>query len=305
MDYSIHGKLNIRTDVDLAIPSYFKKEFNKTPDLQILIGETKIADANYVFPPYIYYRENVLLHKYGLLVPCRLVLENLEGKTKIEFTEIYRKLIGVRGLINSVFDLKLLQKGLIKMHGSCVELPNKKGLMVIGWDHSGKSTLAINMVGEGAKFLSDDITILSKDFAYSYPKNPKIFTGMHFLARRLNSVPFINRVLGLNRTVPPKNVIDKTKVKYMFISRYGKKNIRNIRQKEAAKIMETLNIYVTMPFDKRRLVLAYSHYNKFNLGTLLRTRHEIIKKFLKGVKCFEITSTNMKDSEDLIKKVIG
>jgi len=230
---------------------------------------------------------------------------NLEGKTKIEFTEAYRKLAGVRDVIDSVLDLKLLQKGLIKMHGSCVELLDKTGVMIVGWDHSGKSTLAINMVDEGAKFLSDDITILTSYYAYSYPKNLKIFTGMHFLAKRLNSVPFINRMLGLNRIVPPKNVTDKTKVKYIFISRYGKKNIRPVGPKETAKTMETLNIYVTAPFDKRNLVLEYSHYNKYDLGTLLKTRQEIIKKFLKGVKCFEMTSTNVEDSEELIKKTIS
>ena len=143
MDYSIHGKLNIRSDIDLNLPSYFEEQFNKIPDLQILRGETKVADAKPVFPPYIYYRKNVLLHKYGFLFPCQLTLMGLEGKTKIEFTEVYCKLIGIRGVINSVLDLKLLQKGLIKMHGSCVELPNKTGVMVVGWDHSGKSTLAI------------------------------------------------------------------------------------------------------------------------------------------------------------------
>lgn len=288
----------------MNLPPYFKKGFNKTPDLRIMRGETKTADAEAVFPPYIYYRKNVLLHKYGFITPCQLILENLEGKTKIEFTETYRKLVGIRGVIKAVIDLKLLQKGLIKIHGSCVELPDKQGVMVVGWDHSGKSTLALNMVREGAKFLSDDITLLSRDYAYSYPKALKIFTGMHFLARRLNTVPFVNRTLGLNRMAPPENITEKTKVKHIFVSRHGKKSIKEIELKEAIRAMEILNIYVTAPFDKRHLVLEYCHYNKYDLGTLFRRRHEIIKRFLKGTKCFEITSTNVKDSEDLIKKTI-
>ena len=306
MEYSIH-KLNIRSDVDLDIPSYFKKklESGKTPDLQILRGKPNTVGAHPVFPPYIYHRKNLLLHKYGFLIPCQLTLENLESATKIEFTEAYRKLVGVKDVIEAVLDFKLLQKGLVKMHGSCVELPNKTGVMIIGWDHSGKSTLALNKVERGAKFLADDITIISKDSAYSYPKNLKIFTGMNFLAKRLNSVPFANRMLGLNRAIPPKNITEKTKIKYIFISRYGKKSIRRVRPKEAAKTMDILNIYVTAPFDKRHLLLEYCHYNKYDLAALLRTRHEIIKKFLKRVKCFEITSTNVKDSEDLMKKILS
>lgn len=310
MDYSIHGKLNIRTDLDLAaldlsIPPYFKKTFEKKPDLQILRGKSNISEIGHVFPPYIYHRKNTLLHKYGFISPCELTLENLEGRTTIKFTKTYLRLVGVRGVIESVIDFKLLQKGMIKMHGSCVDTPNGGGVMVIGWDHSGKSTLALNMTNEGAKFLSDDITILTKRQAYSYPKNVKIFTGMNPIAKKLNSIPFVNRALGLNRGVPPKNVIDKTKVRYIFISRYGSKSIREIELKEATRAMEILNIYVTAPFDKRHLVLEYCHYNKYDLGNLLRRRHDIIKCFLKGKRCFEITSTNVKDSEELIKKIIG
>lgn len=305
MDYSIHGMLNLRTDINLGIPSYFKKAFRGEPDLEISKGKANAPGADPVFPPYIFFGKNTLLHKYGFFAPCKLTLSNFEGKTRIEFTELYGKLLDLKDVAKCVLNFKLLQAGLINMHGSCVELPDKTGLMIVGWDHSGKSTLALNMVRAGARFLSDDTTLLSREYAYAYPKPIKAFKGLHFLAKRLNTVPLINRILGVNKVVPPKNIIDKTKVKYVFISRYGEKSIRAIDAKEAAKTMELLNVYVTKLFDKRHLVLEYCHYNKYDLATLLKTRHEIIKKFLKGIKCFELTSTSVQDSENLIKKTIG
>lgn len=303
--YSVHGKLNILSDIDLRLPEFFRSRFNGTPDLAIREGFKKVTDADYVFPPYVYHKKDLLLHKYGFVVPCQLVLENLEGRTSVTYTGAYKKLVGVKELIECIIDIKLMQKRLVKTHASCVELIDGTGVMVAGWDHSGKSTLAINLMNAGAKFLADDITLIAEDGAYSYPKNIKAFTGMHALAKRLNSIPFVNRALGLNKGVPPKNATDKTKVKYLFISRYGKKGIRSIDKGEAETVMGTLGIYTTAPFDRRHLVLEYCHYNKYDIGALLAKRSEILKRFLTRVKCFELTSTNVADSEELIKKTIG
>ncbi|MCX6820764.1 MAG: hypothetical protein NT016_02350, partial [Candidatus Aenigmarchaeota archaeon] len=232
-------------------------------------------------------------------------LEDLEGKTAITYTDVYKRLIGIKGLVECVLDIKLLQKGFAKTHASCVELQDGTGVMVAGWDHSGKSTIAINMMNGGAKFLADDITLITEDGAYSYPKNIKAFTGMYALAKKLNSIPFVNRTLGLNKGVQPKNITGKTKVKYLFISRYGNEGIRAIGKDEAETAMNTLNIYTTAPFDKRHLVLEYCHYDKYDISGLLAKRSEIIRKFLAGVKCFELTSTNVADSEELIRKAIS
>jgi hypothetical protein len=305
MEYSMHNKLKIRSDIDLGLPSFFKQPISGTPDLDISVGFKKVTDADYVFPPYVHHKKNMLLHRYGFVTPCQLTLEDFEGDTKITFTRAYKRLVGVRKLLECVLDLKLLQKGLVKTHGACVELRGGTGVMIAGWDHSGKSTLAISMVNDGAKFLSDDITLVSEDRAYAYPKNIKTFTGMHILARKLNSVPFVNRALGLNRGVPPKNVTGSTNVKYLFVSRYGKKSVRGIGKAEAEMALSTMSVYVTAPFDSRHLVLEYCHYNKYDIDRLLERRREIIRGFLRDVKCFELTSTNVHDSEDLIRKTLG
>jgi len=305
MDYSMHGKLKIRSDIDLGLPAFFRQTFSGMPDLDISVGFKKVTDADYVFPPYVYHKKDMLLHRYGFVTPCQLTLEDFEDGTKITFTRAYKRFVGVRKLLECVLDLKLLQRGLVKTHGACVELRDGTGVMIAGWDHSGKSTLAINMMNDGAKFLSDDITLVSEDRAYAYPKNIKTFTGMHILARKLNSVPFVNRALGLNRGVPPKNVTGSTNVKYLFVSRYGKKSVRGISKTEAEMALNTMSVYVTAPFDSRHLLLEYCHYNKYDIGRLLEKRREIIHGFLRGVKCFELTSTNVPDSEDLIRKTLG
>lgn len=303
-EYSVHGRLNIRSDIDLHLPAFFKSDFAGAPGLSIKKGFKKVTDADYVFPPYVYHRKDLLLHRYGFVAPCQMTLENIESSTSVTFTPAYKQLVGLKGLVECMIDIKLMQNGIVKTHAACVELKDGTGLMVAGWDHSGKSTIAIDMMNDGAKFLSDDIALLSEDGAYAYPKSIKAFTGMHALARRLNNIPFVNRMLGLNKGMPPKNVTGRTKVSYLFISRFGKKAVREISAGEAATALETMSIYVTAPFDKRHLVLEYCHYNKYDIGALLARRSEIIRKFLVGVKCFELTSTNVADSEELIRDTI-
>lgn len=305
MDYNIHDSLKIRSDIDLNLPAFFRRPFSGAPDLEISTRLKNVTDVDYVFPPYVYHKKGLLLHRYGFVTPCQLVLEDLEGRTKITFTRAYRQLVGVKKLIECVLDLKLMQSGLVKTHGACVQLDDGNGVMIAGWDHSGKSTIAIDLMNDGAKFLSDDITIIGEDCAYAYPKNIKAFTGLNFLARRLNRVPFVNRALGINKGMPPKNVVGDTHVKHLFISRYGKKGVREIGKDEAEAALNTMSVYVTAPFDNRHLVLDYCHYNKYDIGKLLDTRRGIIRKFLNKSRCFELASTNVPDSEELINKVVG
>jgi HPr kinase/phosphorylase len=49
------------------------------------------------------------------------------------------------------------------VHGTSVALPSQKGLLIVGASGSGKSSLALMMMGFGAQLVSDDQTELSFD----------------------------------------------------------------------------------------------------------------------------------------------
>ena len=73
----MHG-LNIKSDIELPIPSYFKVRSLKKADLTIKVGESSTKGMKLVAPPYLYFKNRKIVHKYGFAVPCSISIENLE-----------------------------------------------------------------------------------------------------------------------------------------------------------------------------------------------------------------------------------
>lgn len=71
-------------------------------------------------------------------------------------------------LIGSVFSALFQQRGLLPIHGSCVQ-DNNRNIILAGTSGSGKSTLAACFYQKGHPVLSDDLCIIDK------VKNGKVF----------------------------------------------------------------------------------------------------------------------------------
>jgi len=306
VNFNIHNKLKIKSEVPLDyLPSYFKTGKIKNPDLIIEKKKEISHKADHIWPPYIYSGKKVVLHKYGFVTPFMMSIQDLEGQTKVSVTPFYYRMIeNSKQVIKHIVDLKLLQKGLMKTHGSCVQF-NGEGIMAVGWDCSGKSSIAMSFVKNGAAFLSGDITYLDKNYAYAYPKKIKMFRGLGMIAKKLSNIPYVNRYLGTYEKVTPKKLVDKTKIKYIFVSRYGEKNIRKLSYNEMVKTMMLLNDYMMgKSFDNRNLILAYSYYNKYDIAGLLKSRYKLLRDFLKKKQCFEVSAKRVSDSIEMIRKTI-
>ncbi len=304
--YDICDKLNIKSDVELRVPSYFEVDIVDNPDLIVEITDETISNSlSLTAPPYLFSGGKIVVHRYKTFRPCELSLQNLEGKTKITISPLYYKLVkNSNRVIRYVTDLKLLQKGLLKTHGSCFE-NNGKGVLVAGWDASGKSTIAKHFVSKGASFLSGDMTYLSSEYAFAHPKKIKMFRGHGNLAKRLNSIPYVNRHLGTYERVEPENIVQKTKLDYVFISRYGDKKIREITKTDAIQSLMILSDYMLRKsFDEKDIVLAYSHYNKYDIPGLLKSRYDILNKIMRDAKCYEFFSNNTSDSVEMVSDML-
>ncbi len=308
--YNVHG-LKIKSSVNLQIPSHFCISEGKLPttgeyDLQIETGNNSIIGMDPVAQPYLFFKKNSLLHNYGMIIPCNLLIKNLENDTKVRFSWLYGKIpqFNPYKIIDFILDLKFIQKGLLKLHASSVEYKGQ-GIMIAGWDGCGKSSLSLKFIERGAGFLSDDTTIVSKKYAHSYPRKIKSFKGADGIKKYWKSVPIVNKCLGIYSRVEPKNIIDKTKIKYIFIPVYGKKSIKKISKQSALETMIMLNTYLTKTRDTRNLVLAYCYYNKYNLHSLMNKRVEILMEFLSGVECYEIRSKNIRETLELIDGVLN
>lgn len=303
--YKIH-KLCVKSDFDINIPQCFSSKKLEDTDISIEIKNTNIENLDSVAPPYLFYGKDKLVHSYGLPIPCNLSIENLEGKTVLGVTNSYRRMpnIDVNEIIDFVLEIKLLQKELVKLHSACIKVDGV-GILIAGWGGSGKSTLAFKFLEKGAEVLSEDITIVDKEMAYSYPGTIKVFKGLNFLTKSLNGVPYINKLLRSYERVQIKKTSDSTNVQYIFISRYGDKNIRKLSFDDVLKDVMTLAIYMVKRRDTKNLPLAYCYYNKYDYASLIESRRDILKKFLSGVNAYEITSKTPAESMELIEGVIS
>jgi hypothetical protein len=306
INYNIHNKLRIRTDIPLDLPRHFIVNHISNPDLVVERGQADLRDIKTFAPLYTHFGRRKLIHKYGFIFPCELSLENLENKTKIIFTEAYYRMVpSVKRLVESVVNMKLLQRGLIKIHGAGVQL-DRQGVLILGWDGSGKSSAVSRLMRAGGRYLGEEHVFIDKNFMYSYPIKIKIFKGHNIISKRLNTVPYLNRFLSVYKHETPTDIAHKTKVKYVFLVKHGKRKIRKISTKELLKDMAILNEYSSGPWvDGKNLILAYSYYNNYDLKRLLNSRQKIMEQFLKGARCYEITSDNVNDLIKSIESVLG
>ena len=78
-------------------------------------------------------------------------------------------------ILGTVFGALLHQRRLLPIHGSSV-VYKKKGLIFAGTSGAGKSTLAAALIHKGARFLADDISLIS--FDGGHPEIVPAFPGM-------------------------------------------------------------------------------------------------------------------------------
>jgi len=62
------------------------------------------------------------------------------------------------------------------IHGTCVAI-GAAGILIIGPSGSGKSDLALRLIDEGAAFIADDRTVLSRSGARIMARSPEALAG--------------------------------------------------------------------------------------------------------------------------------
>lgn len=305
-NFNIHNKIKIESDVPVDLPSHFRVSSVENPDLVVKRGHIKFEGMEFFAPLYTFFGKRHLIHKYGFLVPCELSLRDLESKTKIDITEPYYRIVpNTKQLVESIVNLKLLQKGMMRIHGAGVQW-NKKGILVLGWDGIGKSSVVSRFMRAGGRYLGEEHVFIDSKFAYSYPIKIKTFKGHNFISKRLNTIPYINRFLNVYRHEAVSDILDKSKIRHVFLAKYGKHNVRKIPKNELLNDIMLLNEYSSGRWiDGKSLILAYSYYNNYNLEKLLESRKKIIMQFLKGTLCFEVSSESATDLIKSIDDILG
>lgn len=171
-DYCYHAfGLSIKSTIKL--PELLLNDKNELFDIEILINKEIDCEIDLQSEPFRHY---VLNNQVLFNVPdvANFLIRNGEAivvsplKTNVE--EIIRLYI-----LGTCMGVILMQRGMIPLHGSAVEVDGK-AYAIVGESGAGKSTLASAFIKEGYKLLSDDVIAISQfnnDEPYVIPSFPQ------------------------------------------------------------------------------------------------------------------------------------
>jgi len=266
--YNIYGfTLNTNYDIQLAagsIPDCFRVKNAKQPDLivkQIFNFPVKMP---LTCPPYIYSKNRKFVRSYNMGIPCKLMIDNLGGKTKLLFTPLFRRLFDIDKIISGVIQIKMLQKNMLMIHGALSLMKDDQTAAIFGWDKSGKTTFA-RQLGD---VLSDDLFILKNTDVLPYPRKMRLFKNISPIVK---SVPILNKIFIKQRHIDPYILLKKLKIN---------KIIWKTKTSNKENFLFVQSLYHGNPIDSRNTILAYCSLCNFNLLDLEKRRMKIIKKYL-------------------------
>lgn len=128
--------------------------------------------------------------------------------------------------LEPIINYRLAQDGACLVHAACFRI-NGRGVLVCGYEGSGKTTTLLNMLERGADYLSDEMTIITADgraMSYPTPLSLQDYNMNRYLSRRLSGMQRFRTVLSkgvrilsagrakLATAVPPEQLLNGGRV---------------------------------------------------------------------------------------------
>ena len=186
--YAIDGLITVGSQVPLPELEYFRAQWvGADVDMAVRIGRvgssavrSRALMTQYTSPPAIRYEEHLRLLGANFHVeigdPIEVVCSpSLASSPHVLYTNV----------IEALLRFTAVSKGKILLHSACLELDGH-GLLLSARTDTGKTGSVLRLVREfGAKFLSDDMTIIAPDGTATC--FPKPLTISHHTLRAVNA----------------------------------------------------------------------------------------------------------------------
>ncbi|NCN38977.1 MAG: hypothetical protein GW914_01180, partial [Candidatus Aenigmarchaeota archaeon] len=289
-----------------SIPDYFSVKKLSNSDLKIFkVKDISEQGFKMRAPPYTLTKGKSMLHRYSFAIPCKFSLTDLDGKTTIEFTDFYHKLIGTKHIFHNILQIKFLQRNMLMIHAACVN-KDGKGIIVTGWDKSGKTTTASIIDNQ---LLSDDITITDGKMFYAYPRTIRKFTGFKFpLQSQLSYIPYFNRflkkIIGYEERFDIKPRTKSVKPDYIFAIRREGRGIKKLTKEEAVRFLMNQSMYHGAFSDPKFLLFAYASYYDFDIPIMFKKRLKILEDLCSKTKNYMVMSEDKTELAEMMKKTL-
>lgn len=329
--YSIHDIINIRTNIDVPVPEYFRVDLTDitgTIDIDFIEESVLLPfSENEMYRCSIFFMghdEHRLAIDYRLpFLKVKLLIENLEENTRISFTKDFKRFGDVTNLFNTVLLFKFIQSGHALVHSGCIS-NGENCHLISGMRDTGKTSTVLSLVdGKNKKFMSDDLTIISEDgHAYSYPTSvgisPYTLTGKiidykhpkwkkwvakhQLLLFGLEAV--INFEISKRINISEKFISETGKINNIFLLRSSKDN--RISKMDSSIAIQKLLMTTTELIDPFRIYSLnfYSYYTEFDSAMLFEKEKEIIGNAISNAACYDVCANNVKEFHRLIQEQV-
>lgn len=250
-NYNIHNIITFKIKLNSANPIHrlffryldieyknFESSSINNPDFVVYLGDFTpsiqdcyiLDDLFYIKNDYLYSQDSYKFAKW------KFEISGLEKDTTlIRISNNFIAYMFLSGaIIDFVIHYKANRKGFPIVHASCVA-KNKCGFLFTARGGGGKTTIALNLIERGFKYLGDNFIILHNGYALSFLSPLSIFTyNLAPIARKLKKIDkfilFLKNILyrltfGYVKIftrvnvmdVFPDNIIDSVKLKSIFL----------------------------------------------------------------------------------------
>jgi len=330
--YSIHDIVKVKTNINIEmIPDYFlvddvRKDF--APDIEVIqenLKSSRHIEGRTRCGVFFYWKDGSALHiDYNVpFFKVKLIIDDLPGQTRIRFTKAFRKFGNINLLCKIVLLLKFIQKGYALIHSGSLSYLGRKCILFPAMRDTGKTSTILSLLdGKKFKFMSDDLTIISKNGdVYSYPKDvgisPYTLTGKMIshsskVKIKLAKSPVVTFLLGrFNKdlcervSIPTGLIEDRGSIEKVFIlTGGGREDIREIDSHTATRKILATTAELLDPFRVYSLNF-YSYIFDFDILELFNKEKEIIEEALNDAECFELRANDVKKYPEMIRKILG
>jgi len=250
---------------------------------------------------------------------AKMLVENEEGNAKILVNSFYYNFVKFKidnlfppGInLTDITTIKLLEKGFTPTHSSCVSL-NGDGILFFAPPNTGKSLTTFLAIRKGYHFLSEDITVIDKEYAYSCPLTS---TFLYLLPNKTLSFKFYNfaskfGILSYFLKKPKTSFFSvsnnlkidkKAKIKIVCILERGEEKVQKINKNDAFRRLLILNRN-EFSYYKNPLLFAYSYFTPtLDLNKLMKKEEEIISTVVDESDCFLLRSNDPRKYIELLR----
>jgi hypothetical protein len=336
----VPGIINIRSNLDY-IPSFFlgehlidnylkypKAEINTT--FQVINDFYPISTLDQKFDfcygnnqaDTVYYERPL-----GGKLKLKLLVENLQGTPRISVNKSYYRFVKTKmeslyppGIhLTDITAIKLLEKDFAPVHSACLSL-NNDGILLFAPPNMGKSLTTFLALKSGYNYLSEDITVVDRNCAYSCPQTTTFLPFVEersvklslfkLLRSRFNVLsylvfPYLIKEPHVDISKLSENFksSEKANIRYICILERGEEGIEEIDKERALRNISILNrneFYYPM----NPVLLAYSYFNQnFNLDKLMEKEKEILSAIIDKSECYILKVKEPKEYVTLLRSV--